>query len=470
MQLIEKLPPALQLGQLQAGIAELPMCKTRRAIHQLLCLLTFTVIFEGIARKIAPLSLGIPIFFLKDALTVVLLLLSLKGESNAEASHLLGVMRLIVLLLFPCIALTAFHDPLLAVFGVKQYALFPTVAVAMCVAYIPNGFQELFSLFRLIAFSVIVTTAVAVAQNRLPAGSWLNLTVGGENNSIFARGGYMRVSSTFPFVAQYCFYLNALCYCLAAFLFLKNLVAARGAIVLTVVFVGLFIVGTFVTGSRGAVIGNAAILSAGGLLCLFFVGVKALVKLSALGGLGIVLLGVMQSQHPEFFAAYQARVDGSGGEEAHTIEMENRIENGLLGWIDGSRRAPPSIFGYGLGVMSNGSDKLSAYAAEWRSNGFWTETDQATTFFEGGWYLVFVWYGFRFWVIIYSVALVRKLECLELRLVACFAAGFILVTGVVGTLAIQPSLAIWWWLAVGLISCIANFDRAQLAKKTNLVF
>jgi hypothetical protein len=79
-------------------------------------------------------------------------------------------------------------------------------------------------------------------------------------------------------------------------------------------------------------------------------------------------------------------VEGAS-EASHTIEMEKRIESGLLDWTDGSAQAPPSLFGYGLGVMSNGSEKLSPYAAKWRSDN-WTETDQATTFFEGGWYLV----------------------------------------------------------------------------------
>jgi hypothetical protein len=458
---------AQRTRQTQVGIADLSMSSSKRKIHRLLCLLILTVIFEGLARKIAPLALGTLIFFAKDLLTVILLILCLKAKPNAEASRLLHVMRLIVLLLSPCIALTAFHDPLLAAFGIKQYALFPTVAVAMCMAYIPNGFRELFSLFRLIAFSVIVTTGIAIAQNRLPAANWLNLTAGGDDMSIFSAGGYLRVSSTFSFVGQYCFYLNALCYCLPAFFTFKNIVGARGSTIQIVVLTGLFLIGTFVTGSRASVVGNAAMLGAGALLCLFFVGVKSLIKVAALAGLGIVLLGLMEAQRPELFAAYQARVDGTG-EASHTIEVAHRIENGLLGWLDGvSGKAPPNLLGYGLGVMSNGSDKLSDYAAEWRSGGFWTETDQATTLFEGGWYLMFVWYGFRFWVIIYSLVQVRKLRHLEFRLVSCFASGFILVTGIMGTLAIQPPLAIWWWLAVGLATCLGHFDRERLAEITD---
>jgi hypothetical protein len=449
----------------QRGTAKSSMSHSRRLIHRCLCLLIFTVVFEGLARKVAPASLGILIFFFKDFVTVVLLLLCLTGKTNAEAARLLNVMGVLLMLLSPCILLTAFHDPLLAVFGIKQYILFPTVAVAMCAAYLPDHRRQLFSLFRLIAFSVIVTTLVAIAQNRLPADNWLNLSVGGDDLSGFSAGGYLRVSSTFPFVGQYCYYLNALCYCLPAFFCFNKLFGSRAATIQIFVLIGLSVIGTFVTGSRGAVIGNAAILSAGGLLLVLCGGGKALVKVIVPAAVGIVLLGVMQSQYPEFFAAYQARVDGTS-EASHSIEIEKRVEGGLLGWADGSVEAPPSLFGYGLGVMSNGSDKLSAYAAQWRRSGYWTETDQATTFFEGGWYLVLVWYGFRFWIIFRSFALAFKMRLLEFRIMAYFAWGFILITGVMGTLAIQPQLAIWWWLAVGLIVCLDRFDRERPAKKT----
>jgi hypothetical protein len=457
---------AQQIPKTQVRTADLSVSKSQRSIHKLLCLLILTVIFEGVARKMAPESLKIVIFFSKDLLTVVLLLLCLRGEPNFEASRLLGVMGRMILLLAPCVALTAFHDPVLAAFGVKQYALFPTVAVAVCMAYIPNNYRQFFSLLRLIAFSVIVTTGIAVAQNRLPATNWLNLSAGGDDMSIFSAGGYLRVTSTFPFIAQYCYYLNALCYCLPAYFCFNNLFKARARTVQIIILLSLSIIGSFVTGSRGSVVGNAGILSAAGLFCAFFAGARALIKVLVIAGLGMVLVGLLQSECPEFFAAYKARVDGTG-EASHTIEMEKRIEGSLLGWTQGALSSDASLLGNGLGVMSNGSDKISLYAATLRSGGNWTETDAATTYYEGGWYLMFVWYGFRLWVIVHSVAQVRKLHLLEFRLVACCAAGFVLIIGVTGTLAIQPPLAIWWWLAVGLITCLVHFDRERLVEITS---
>ena len=455
---------ARRMGRPITRTVDVSMSKSQRTIHRLLCLLVLSVVFEGIVRKILPQSLGIVIFFAKDMISVLLLWLCLKAERNQEASRLMSALGRFLLLLAPSVALTAFHDPVLAVFGLKQYALFSTIAVAMCIAYLPNHYRQIFFLFRLMAFTVVVTTCIAVAQNRLPSSSWLNLTPSGEDTSIFSAGGYLRVSSTFPFVAQYCFYLNALCYCLPAFVVFNKFLGLRGATIQIIFLLGLAIVGSFVTGSRTAVVGNAAILAAGGLLCVVFVGVKSFIKLSAIAGLGVLLLGLMQSQHPELFAAYQARSDGTG-EESHAVEIEERVLNDLLGWTSGGVASPPSLFGYGLGVMSNGADKLSAYAYHWRYfPKSWTETDLATTLFEGGWFLIILWNGFRLWVIGYSLAIVLKLRHAEFRVLGCFALGFVLVVGITGTLSIQPPLSIWWWMAVGLITCLSHFDRQRMAQ------
>ena len=433
---------------------------THVLIHRLLCTLMVTVVFEGLARKIAPQSLGMAIFFLKDFLVLGLLIFCLRTPPTAATAQLLTGIRVLLFLLIPCVALTALHDPILAVFGLKQYALFATVAVAVCIAYVPDGGKRLFALLRLIAISVVVTTVIAMIQNKLPASSWLNLSVSGNDLSDFAAAGYLRVSSTFPFVGQYCFYLNALCFLLPAYYFLNNHFTHRPATAQILVLVGLAIVGTYVTGSRSAVIGNAAILGAAALFCVLYTGSKAVARLAVFVILGFLLFSVLQSLYPQFFAAYKSRTEGTFG-KSHTEEVIERVEQTLFGWTDGSPQAPPNLFGYGLGVMSNGSSKFSNYATQWRSNGFWTESDQATTFFEGGWYLVLVWYGFRLWVIVYSFSRLRKIRHPGFRISACFALAYIVVEGVCGTIAIQPPLAIWWWFAVGLITCLSFIGGRQ---------
>jgi hypothetical protein len=432
-------------------------------IHRWTSALILVVIFSGLARKLMP-SLDTIIFFLPDLILVVLLSLCLTRTIHPAARNLLNALGMLTALLIPCVLATGINDPVLALFGLKQYALFPIVAVAVCTAYVPNQHHRLTTLFRWIAISVAITTAIAVLQNHLPAGHWLNRSVRGDDLSGFSAGGYLRVSSTFSFVGQYCYYLNALCYALPTYFFLQRFSNARNAATIIIPLVALFLVGTFITGSRGSVIGNAAILCVGAVLSALCGGRKALPRMLVVFVAGGILLVGLQLQYPRFFAAYQARVSGTT-EESHSAEIRKRVEGGLFNWTEGTANAPPSIFGYGLGVMSNGSGKLSAYAERWRSAGFWTETDQSTTFFEGGWYLMLVWYGFRFWIIYQCLTMVLKLRRLGFQIAASFAWGFVLVVGSTGTLAIQPPLAVWWWLAVGVIHCFGAVDRTvQLSR------
>lgn len=443
------------------------MSRTQSWIHRCLCALVLTLLFEGIIRKLAPASLGIGLFFLKDFLAVALLFLCLQVRRNAAAARWLRVMAVLFTLLLPCILWTGIRDPLLAVFGAKQYALFPIVSVAICAAYLPNHFREFLNIFKLIAASLVVTTLVAVAQNRLPPGHWLNMSVGGEDLSGFSAGGYLRVSSTFSFVGQYCYYLNALCYCLPVLFCLYQPRPKWMRYLIIVACIGLATAGTFITGSRGSVIGNLAILSVGGALAVILGKGKGVIQVVAAVIVGALLLGGLRAVRPEFFAAYETRVEGTS-ESSHFVEITKRIQSGLLDWTNGWDDAPPSLFGYGLGVMSNGSEKLSAYASGWRSSGFWTETDQGTTFFEGGWYLMAIWYGFRFWIIFETLLMVLKLRSGDFRIAAGFVWAFILVIGVTGTLSIQPPLAIWWWLAVGLIACLRRFEKEKAGQARNL--
>ena len=445
------------------------MSRSQLRIHRCLCALVLTLLFEGIVRKLAPSFLGIGIFFLKDLVGVVLLYLCLQGTRNAEATRWLRIMGVLFVLLLPCILWTAVHDPSLAIFGAKQYALFPVVAVAVCAAYLPNHFREFLNVFKLIAASLVITTFVAVAQNRLPAGHWLNMSVGGDDLSGFSAGGYLRVSSTFSFVGQYCYYLNALCYCLPVLFLLDKSRRKWVRNLLAVVFICLVAMGTFITGSRGSVVGNLAILSVGCALAVILGRSKGAIYVIMALAVGGGVIGVLRTQHPEFFAAYETRVEGTS-ESSHLVEITKRVQSGLLDWTGGWDDAPTSLLGYGLGVMSNGSEKLSSYADGWRNTGFWTETDQGTTFFEGGWYLIAVWYGFRFWIILKTLKMVLKLRSADSRIAAGFAWGFILVIGVTGTLAIQPPLAIWWWLAIGLISCLHRFERERATQPRNVTF
>ena len=109
--------------------------------------------------------------------------------------------------------------------------------------------------------------------------------------------------------------------------------------------------------------------------------------------------------------------------------------------------------------MSNGSSQLSQYAEVIRRRGFWTEGDVPTTFWEGGLYLAFVWYGFRIMMIIICFKLWKSLVNIPLKSAGAFTLSYITIHGIIAQFGIQPPLMIWWWTAIGILFMLYKFDN-----------
>jgi hypothetical protein len=118
----------------------------------------------------------------------------------------------------------------------------------------------------------------------------------------------------------------------------------------------------------------------------------------------------------------------------------------MFDWMSNIFSTPP--LGSGLGIMSNGSNTFSDYADSFRET-IWTETDFASTLFEGGIYLVVIWYSLRIYVVYQTTRRYLANVEGELSIPAAFCQGFVITAGVTATLGIQPPIAIWWWFSVG---------------------
>ena len=417
---------------------------TRRLQHWLL-FLVLILTFEGILRKKAPPGIKQAIFFLKDFIAIWLAVQVARMRQPPAIQFLSTAYKTVAVLMIPVIVATALHDPLLALFGAKQYLLFPVVGLAVFLAFENATHAEILRFFRWIALLVIPTSLVALLQSRLSPDHWLNLSVGGTSLETFSAGEKLRVSSTFPFVAQYCMFLNAQMFITAITLTqLQNLRRIWKVACLSLL--PLLVLGSYITGSRGAVAGNTAILLIAAALAMTKRQSRVALRMTVLlASLYLAFIGVKHF-FPSAFIAYSAREEGSL--VGFSSEVRERTMASLFDWATVTI-APPNLMGYGLGVMSNGSESLSSYAAGWRSGGAWTETDYATTFFEGGFYLMVVWYGFRYFIIYQTARRFLSGVQGDLTISAAVCLSFILVVGFTGTLGIQPPVAIWWWLGVG---------------------
>jgi hypothetical protein len=416
----------------------------QRHLRWLLLFLVVLLTFEGLARKLQIANSSIAIFLFKDFVVLVMALYVLRMPRHPALDFLWGAYLTTGVLFIPVIMWTAVHDPILAIFGTKEYLLYPIVAFAVFFAFHNQPVDQIYRFFRPLALLIIPTTLIAVWEHHLPSTHWLNRSVEGENLAAFSAGGELRICSTFSFIAQYCAFLNA-----EIFMTMVALNHLRGVnFLLRIAYGSLFpllVVGCYITGSRGAVVGNTVLIVLAGLLASAKFQFRVLFRVLVLVGGILITIGLAQYFFPDLFAAYSSRENG------HLVgvssEIQTRVFGALFNWTEQVFSVP--FFGHGIGIMSNGSDYFSDYAGTFRSTGIWTETDLATTLFEGGLYLIFVWYGFRYYVIFEVVKRFFLDVRGEITISSAFCTAFVIVVGLTATLAIQPPMAIWWWLSVG---------------------
>lgn len=431
---------------------------------KLIYLLVLSVVLDGLLRRLVGESIGVFVFFAKDVIVGLLGLLVLVRSERAitvGGMNLKLIAGLSLAIMVPCFIYTALIDPALAMFGLKQYALYAWVAPAVLVVFGNLPPFHVHRLMRFIGLLVVGTSVLAVVQLFLPKDHFLNRSVTGASLENFSAGGYLRISSTFPFVAQYTIFLN---FAFGAVLYgvanppVKN----RWIDYLSKawVLVPAYLAGMFATASRGAVFGAGAMFAC--VIGLLFLrrDHKIALRLLALSLFVVLITMGFQKVLPQVMAGYEARTaSGATGdaEHDHTTMLVMRVYDMLTDWNENIEATP---LGHGIGIMSNGSDRISRTAKSYRQDEFWTETDLSTTFFEGGWCLIFGWIGFRIWVVWNVVKAVRQIRDSRVFLIAAGLTGFAVIQGIMGTLGIQPPLAIWFWMAVGLVFTLAHHDRA----------
>ncbi|MFA9191515.1 hypothetical protein AAGV28_09050 [Flavobacterium sp. FZUC8N2.13] len=419
--------------------------KARKLIYVLLVVL----VFEGVLRKALPV-LGIGIFFLKDLLCIVGLYFFVQTKLSVISKKTANFFKAVIIFMYPLLLYNLFIDPILLVWGGKLYLLYFVMAILMTIAF-PANYKNRFGFFsNLFATLIVVTVLTGVLQLNLPATHWLNRSVGGGSLEAFSSAGLLRISSTFSFTAQYSFFLVFACALFLAFFFI-NIKNKKSSLLFLFIQLGvllLLMIGGFNTGGRSAVLGIVSIIIIG-FICIglnnpFFALKKTIIPILIF----LFVFPLIQIWKPEYFAAYTERSSGNKNEGILDRVLEPFIQ-----------LKSSSFLGHGLGVMTNGSDKISSYAASIRNAGFWTETDFSTIVWEGGLYLIVIWYGFRLFVIFTSFRILLSIKDNNFYSAGAFLFAYILVQGLIGTLTIQPPIAIYFWICFGALICIQKFDE-----------
>lgn len=439
----------------------------------LLYILVLTLVFEGIIRKLAPSFIGVVIFFIKDVLCIYALIILLNLRFIGPLAWLNKAWKVVSILFIPLLLYTSFYDLPLGLFAAKQYLLYAVVGLLVPLAFPPqceDNFKRFCTHFTLL---IVPTSLIAILQNSLPASHWLNLSVVGDSLEGFSAVGYLRVSSTFSFTGQYSWFLNAV-YAFLLFSFLNPSAKTKHQLSwlrlsISISLCILFLLGAFITGGRTAVLGTGVSLCLGFLLSTWRTPSITLTRGVGIGSILIFCFNILSEIKPEYFAAYSARSSGSD-KQSHNQEIAERVLGGYTDWLDWFwiQDTHAIWLGNGLGVMSNGADKISTYANMIRSDGTWTEIDLATSAWEGGLYLLFVWYSFRLAILWFCFKHWTYIKNKKYVTGSAFLLANVIITGLMSTIGMQPPLAIWWWLSVGSVIAIYQFDKfgiTQLVKK-----
>ena len=457
-----------------SGFKYAPAKALEKVCRILLYALVSTLVFEGLVRKLLPSSIGIVVFFLKDILCIIAFFITYGKVTSSLIFSIKQKWVWVSVAFIPLLILALVLDPPLSAFAAKQYLLYTVVVLLVQYSFFNNSYSYLKTFLFCFSIFLLITSGVAILQNSLPGSSWLNLSVNGDSLENFSAGGYLRVSSTFSFTGQYSWFLNVACPLLITYIVISAITTKRVSIIQFVYWIVLsvaFIISIFVTGGRTAVIGAGGTVVIG----FFFLLLKRPLWVLSTGifiMMGILLLlSALEAYKPEYFAAYEQRSSGSET-QTHEQEVQERIQGGLTDWTTWFWKEDFAniIMGNGLGVMSNGSEQLSSYARDIKKSGFWTETDTATIFWEGGLYLAVIWYAFRFFIILMCFRLYWSFKEKRLNFAGAFLLSYILITGTIGTLSIQPPIAIWWWLSVGIMLSLKYNEKGLLQLKNKISY
>lgn len=349
------------------------------------------VVLEGALRKWALPQASQFIYFLKD---FVLIGAYLRYFLLSPVQTRLFFQKPFLLILIGCMAVwggvQAFNpslgSPLIGLFGFKSYFLY--VPLIWLVPQMFNTEEELYRFIRNYLLLLIPVAILAIAQFFSPPDSPLNVYAWGEDGPAVVSSGLntVRVTGTFSYLTGYATYLLT---CLCLLLPVISRPQPRLWQVLTLAEGGLIAVTSFMTGSRGLVLGSVLLVSGYGLLL-------ALTSFPSFFSVArkLVLPGIVG-----FFAVYQG---GRLAFESFWTRVENANDN-LANRILNPFTQPFNNFylkgldGYGLGAtfQANGIIRRVFRLSPGEIIPVYFENEMGRIGLEIGPIGFFLWYGLR---------------------------------------------------------------------------
>lgn len=436
----------------------------RRSIKAVLVL----VVIEGALRKwIFPQASEV-IYFLKD---FVLIGAYIRYFLLSAVQIHLFTQKPLILLLVSCTAIWAgvqafnpsLGSPIIGLFGIKSYFLY-----APLIWLVPQMFETeeaLYKFLRSYLLLLIPVGLLAIIQFFSPPASPLNVYAWGEEGPNVVSSGLntVRVTGTFSYLTGYSTYLLA-CLCLLLPIFSRP--QPRFWQVLALIEGGLIAVTSFMTGSRGLVLGSVLLITGYGLLLAltslssFFRNTRKLF-LPALVGFLVVSQGARLA-----FQSFWNRV------ETANDNVVDRIINPFL--------QPFQVFylkgldGYGLGAtfQANRIIRRVFQLPPGEVIPVYYENEMGRIALEVGPIGFFLWYGLRLLLLATLFQVCLKLRHPFLRQLAISIFVYQGVT-FISQMVYNHTANVYHWFFYGFILLLPYLERVeqwQQTRQTNLMY
>ncbi len=349
------------------------------------------IVFEGVARKWISASLTLPLIATRDFFAAYLIFYAWRNGYLQRFKSLITA-----LLIWSCCFLVwgmiqiilGENNPLMLILGFRFWLLYVWFGCAAAATMTERDYRASISLT---VGLLLILVPLAILQYYSPPGAQINTQLDGDESDIFLLiSGIVRPTSTFSFTLGYTTILALTAPFVFAVVDMKKRTVIQ-SVIAAVIFI-IFVAGSIVSGSRGAVIYS-------GSLFVFYIVAKLIFSKNKRKGVALLSIVFSLILISILLYYFQGAIDATQQRFQEASEGENFWIRLLTIFI-----GEPSIYdkfswlGYGLGSGSN----LASYVESGSRSFPLAESEAGRILLEGG-LLGYVWTLIKLLVITYGL-------------------------------------------------------------------
>ena len=328
-----------------------PAAHKLHPVARMLLAVLLIAIFEGAIRKWLVQSSALPLLALRDGIVAYAIWRGIRMRwfrFKAWQEMLLAAWTAAVIFWTGLQVILQLQPPLIAILGLRSWLLYLWFAW-LCSRTLSRADVE--RLLVLLGYLMIPMGVLAVLQNALPTGHFLNRSPEGDGTRVMeVVTGVVRTTGTFTFPSGYVM-LTSVAVALALALLWGELKGMRSRVLRYGVIAAVFAC-VVVSGSRSAFLGA-------GIICLVSAACMVFSSKILNGRTIIVAAGILAAalSAPMIFPSAISSIAERFETASQSEDLEKRIASVAIG-RNGSERSELSLLGQGIGMANNAAASL----------------------------------------------------------------------------------------------------------------